>query len=294
MTPQVFYAETAPMSDPGAHRKKLAALPEDVAELCSIVHGTLIHRNWAPAYGWKLPEARMADAQARSIQATLDRVFALDPRPLHEAREPESRFAGTCRDFALMLTAMLRVRGIPARARCGFGRYFAEGKFEDHWVCEHWDAARGEWVLTDSQIDALQRRSLKLAFDPLDVPRDQFIIAGEAWEMCRSGQEDPVNFGIFDMHGLLFVLGNVLRDLASLNRVEVLPWDDFAMMLDFGPGDEPSEAQLALVDQAAALTTDPNRNFDEIRALYKRESTLAVGDKVKNWQTMADETVPTA
>ena len=291
---QRFYAETAPLSDPHEHRQQLAELPDGVPELCAVIHGILIHRAWAHAYGWKLPEERMRDGQARGVGATLDLIFALDPRPLHEAREPEARFAGTCRDFALLLCAMLRVRGVPARARCGFGRYFQAGRFEDHWVCEHWDATAEQWVLTDSQLDGLQQKALKLGFDPLDVPRDQFIIAGEAWDLCRSGREDPLKFGIYDMHGLWFVRGNVQRDFASLNRVEVLPWDDFGMMRAIAPGEEPSDVQLALLDKIAALTRDPDASFDEIRAVYAAEPSLRVDGSVKNWQTGTDEAIPTA
>jgi hypothetical protein len=33
--------------------------------------------------------------------------------------------------------------------------------------------------------------------------------------LCRSGQPDPDTFGIFDMHGLWFVRGNFVRDVAS-------------------------------------------------------------------------------
>ena len=292
-TPQSFYAQTARMSDPHEHREKLKDLPDGIPELCAAIHGILIHRGWAPAYGWKLPDERMQDAQARSVRATLERIFALDPRPLHEAREPEKRFAGTCRDFALMLCAMLRVREVPARARCGFGRYFQAGKFEDHWVCEHWDAAAEQWVLTDSQIDDLQRKALKLGFDPLDVPRDQFVVAGEAWELCRSGREDPMKFGIFDMHGLWFIRGNLQRDFAALNRAEMLPWDDFGMMRTIPPGKEPSDEQMALLDRIATLTLEPDAHFDEIRAIYAAEPSLQVGQKVKNWQTNADEALPT-
>ncbi len=292
-TPQSFYAQTAPLSDPHEHRERLAELPDGVPELCAVIQGILIHRAWAPAYGWKLPDERMQDAQARTTHAILDRIFALDPRPLHESREPHVRFAGTCRDFALMLCSMLRVRGVPARARCGFGRYFQPGQFEDHWVCEHWDGAAEQWVLTDSQIDGLQRQALRLGFDPLDVPRDQFVVAGEAWELCRSGLEDPMKFGIFDMHGLWFVRGNLQRDFASLNRDEVLPWDDFGMMLAIAPGEEPSDVQMALLDRIAALTIEPDANFDEIRELYVAEPSLRVGEMVKNWQTMANEAINT-
>jgi hypothetical protein len=291
-TPRDYYAETAPMSDPGDLRSRLLELPDDVPEHCSVIHGTLIHRAWAPAYGWKLPDERLQDARARSTHATLERIFELDSRPLYEAREPEKRFAGTCRDFALMLCAMLRVREVPARARCGFGRYFVAGQFEDHWVCEHWDASAEQWVLTDSQIDGVQRNALNLGFDPLSVPRDQFTVAGEAWEMCRSGREDPMKFGIFDMHGLWFIRGNVLRDLASLNRVEVLPWDDFGMMLEIAPGEEPTEVQTALLDRVASLSTEPDANFEQIRSVYAAEPSLAVGGKVRNWETSADEAIP--
>jgi hypothetical protein len=31
-----------------------------------------------------------------------------------------------------MLTSILRYQGIPARTRCGFGKYFLPGHFEDH------------------------------------------------------------------------------------------------------------------------------------------------------------------
>ncbi|WP_456781864.1 transglutaminase domain-containing protein [Bradyrhizobium sp. USDA 3315] len=38
----------------------------------------------------------------------------------------------TCRDFSLMLCSVLRHHGVPARIRCGFGRYFAPHPFHDH------------------------------------------------------------------------------------------------------------------------------------------------------------------
>lgn len=80
-------------------------------------------------------------------------------------------------------------------------------------------------MLVDAQLDAFQCTEMKITFDPLDVPRDQFIVGGRAWQMARSGQVDPERFGIFDMHGLGFVRGNLVRDVAALNKVELLPWD---------------------------------------------------------------------
>ena len=35
-------------------------------------------------------------------------------------------------------------------------------------------------------------------------------------------------YGIFDLRGLWFVAGNVMRDFAALNNMEMLPWDVWA------------------------------------------------------------------
>ena len=69
---------------------------------------------------------------------------------------------GVCRHFATLYVALLRHRGTPARARCGFGGYFmvAAGIDEwiDHWVTEYWDAARDRWVRADPQFDETHAR----------------------------------------------------------------------------------------------------------------------------------------
>jgi hypothetical protein len=39
-------------------------------------------------------------------------------------------------------------------------------------------------------------------FDPLDVPRDQFLVAAETWRACREGRADPRKFGVRDLNGI--------------------------------------------------------------------------------------------
>ena len=145
----------------------------------------------------------------------LDRLLSIDERPLSVARPVDARLVGVCRHFTVLLVAMLRAQGVPARARCGFGAYFNPGHFEDHWVCEYWNAMDGRWILVDAQIDDVQRAKVQPDFDLLDVPRDRFVIAGDAWARCRVGDADPSTFGIFDMRGLWFIAGNVLRESVS-------------------------------------------------------------------------------
>jgi len=71
----------------------------------------------------------------------LARLLASDDRHLVVARPVEKRLVSRCRNFLLLPLAMLRAKGVPARARCGFGTYFNPGYFEDRWVCEYWSAA---------------------------------------------------------------------------------------------------------------------------------------------------------
>src|SRR5437763_1324295 len=129
---------------------------------------------------------------------------AIDPAPLAQARPPGRRLIGVCRHFTVLAVALLRLRGTPARSRCGFGTYF-DGTPVDHWVVEYWDGRA--WKLGDAQMDAVQREALKLPFDPLDVPRDRFMVAGEAWRRCRAGEADPSSFGIMHLRGLWFAAG---------------------------------------------------------------------------------------
>ena len=282
--PREYYTGTGPMTALGAHAGEFRNLPKDLGSMCEVVQGVLIHRDIAPwLYNLKLTEEQREDGQIRPIEQMLTRIHALDSRPLTSARDVGHRMPSVCRHFSLMLCTMLRDQGVPARPRCGFGAYFNPGKFEDHWVCEYWNAAEKRWILVDAQLDAIQRKALNVDFNPLDVPRDRFIIAGDAWQMCRAGRAEPDRFGLSlvpHLHGLWFVAGNVLRDFAALNNVEMLPWDVWGPMLR--PGETASSQQLALMDRLAALTCAPDQHFAELRKLYQADSSLRVPATVFN------------
>ncbi len=278
---QDFYATPGPITEPGNWGYLLDNLPTDVGELCRVVQGLVLHIFWADQYGVQLSEERQEEVQLRFVQPQLERIVALDPRSLTEARPPSRRLVGNCRDFSVMLTTMLRHQGVPARARCGFGAYFEPGQFEDHWVAEYWNQGERRWVLVDAQLDALQHEVLGLMFDPLDVPRDQFIVGGKAWQICRNGEADPQAFGIADMHGLWFVQGNFVRDVASLNKMELLPWDVWGLMPY--PDEDNSAADLAFLDELAELTAGDVPDFERVRRLYENDNRLRVPDVIGSW-----------
>jgi hypothetical protein len=290
--PQEYYKSDGPMTALGAHAGEFGALPRDLASLCEAVQGALIHRDIAPwLYGLTLTEKQRDDGHLRPVAEMLTRIHGLDSRPLTSAREVGQRLPSVCRHFSLMLCAMLRHQGIPARPRCGFGAYFTPGKFEDHWVCEYWKAGEKRWVLVDAQLDAIQRKALKIDFNTLDVPRDRFIIAGDAWQMCRSGRAEATAFGLTHVHlqGLWFVAGNVVRDLASLNKMEMLPWDVWGLMVmnDEGITDE----NKALLDRVAALTLADDDAFADVRAIYESDDRLRVPPVVFNALRNAPEKI---
>jgi hypothetical protein len=277
---RAYYTHPAKMTAPGAHARAFDGLPRGLAELSSTVQGLLLHEHWAPAYKVQLTPARRQESQLRSSAQMLSQALAHDPRALDVPRDPDKRVVGVCRHFAVLTVAMLRHQGVAARARCGFGAYFRAGTFEDHWVVEYWNEKEASWLLADSQIDDLQRNILRPKFSLLDVPRDKFVIAGDAWLQCRNGEADPGAFGIFDMRGLWFIAGNVLRDFASLNNMEMLPWDSWSVMT--GPEAPIPDTTLELIDRVAELTLDGDARFTELRALYGNDERLRVPPMVFN------------
>jgi hypothetical protein len=254
------------MSDPGRHAGLFDSLPSDAGALAKIVQGLLIHQHIAPAYGVTLSNDQQAQSHIRAVERILDEIAARDNRALSAARATNERQVGVCRHFTLLHLAMLRTQGIPARARCGFGAYFEIGKYLDHWVTEYWDDGTKSWVLFDAQIDDRQRHLFKIGFDTADVPRDQFVVAGDAWSACRSGKADPNCFGILDMRGLWFIAGNLVRDIAALNNHEMLPWDVWGAMRR-----QDSELDIDFFDQLAMVSRKPDAHDDELTALARDE-----------------------
>ena len=276
-----YYASPGIMTDPGEYADLFGGLTGEISGLVEIVQGLMIHVFWAERYGVKLSEKRQQEVQLRTVSQKIRRILELRDQPLTVGRLLEERLVGNCRDFATFLCAMLRYQRVPARARCGFGVYFLPDHYEDHWVCECWKADEERWVMVDVQLDAFQREKLNIQFDPLDMPPGQFVTGGKAWLMCRAGEADPNKFGIFDMHGIAFIRGNLIRDFLALNKIEILPWDDWGLM----ESDDKSAAtnEVELMDHLAQLTLARNETFPQIRAAYENDSRLHLPSNWEPW-----------
>jgi hypothetical protein len=243
-----YYRGHSRITEPGAGTQLLTGLPADPAALATVIGGVLVHRDETWRFGFTLPEQRRDEANTRYVEAILAHLGTLDER------RPEQRFAGTCRDFAVLLCALLREAGVPARARAGFAGYFTDGFFDDHWVVEVWNDDSG-WYLVDAQVASAPKGTYTDAVvDPLDVPRDAFLVGGQAWQECRDGSRelDRIGTSAAGLTGLWEVQGNVVRDLANLNRVETLPWDNWGLIPVHY--DHLQSADIDLLDSVAVVS----------------------------------------
>jgi len=100
--------------------------------------------------------------------------------------------------------------------------------------------------------------------------------------LWRAGEADPQTFGIFkgDLRGLWFIARNLVHDLAALNKMELLRWDDWGAMPR--PGQAMSNDQFDFFDRLAALTKTPDATLDELRALYEDDERVRVPEVVFN------------
>ena len=282
MSPITYYASQSYITDPGAYARLFDPLSVDVPTLCRIVQGLIVHPFEAHLYGIRIPKKRLRELDTRNVSLMLARIQELDPQPLTVERPLVKRFAGNCRDFATLLCAMLRHQGIPARVRFGFATYFEPAFYTDHVICEYWHEAAQSWTLVDAQIDDVQRKKYRVTFDTENVPREQFIFAGKAWQMYRNGEAEPGRFGIFSSgpRGVAFIRSGLVRDLASVNKHELLCQDAW------GLGDVEDEKRLSeddrtLLDRVARLTSPGDEAFPQLHTIFEQDSRLRVPPTIK-------------
>lgn len=216
-----FYASAGPLTGlTGEQTTMVRDLGVDAQILCRVAQGLLVNPD--DAFGSGLSEQRLIERNTRPAHALLQRATELDRSPLDHHRSNEKRVVGTCRHFAVLATAMLRAAGWPARARCGFAAYFVPSKMVDHWITEYWRAEDRRWVRIDPEIldgDVVAQSQ--------DLRPGEFLSGGEAWQLVRSGQTSAMDFGVFGTEnwGPGEIRANAMRDLAALNKIEMLPWD---------------------------------------------------------------------
>jgi hypothetical protein len=224
MVGTIDYASAGPLTGISTvHQQALESLPYEAVEICRLVHDLVIQP--ADAKGLGVADQRFAENQLRRADDLIGALLALDPAPLTVARSPDRRLIGTCRHFAVLSCALLRYRHVAARARCGFATYFQPGLSVDHWITEYRYDSR--WVRIDAEI-----LSGSLVANPEDLAVGEFLSGGQAWLAVQEGRIDAARCGVYGTEnwGPAEIRGNAVKDLAALNKVEMLPWDEWGRM----------------------------------------------------------------
>ena len=183
-----------------------------------------------------------------------------------------------CSHYALLACGIMRHHGVPSRLRVGFATYFGPELYPDHWLCEYWDGH--VWRLADAELDVDTRKENGIAFEPWDVPRDRFLTAGQAWLGVDEGNLDPRMFGISGLVGAWFIAGSVVRDLAALNRHEMLPWDYLGIARDLSPQEPLSDEVKARIDTIARLIAPDPIDWKAVTPIYEADASVQVADVV--------------
>jgi hypothetical protein len=264
MADVIDYASPGPFTSlDGVNPLALESAATDPVGICMPVHDLFIQPT--DAQPLDLPADRFDDNQIRPANTLVRRLLALDPAPLTTARAPEKRVVGTCRHFAVLGCALLRHRGITARARCGFATYFQPNQGVDHWITEYWDDNDSRWIRVDTEH--LGKTILPHLHD---LRPEDFLTGGEAWSAYRRGEIDASRFGVHGTQnwGPAEISANAVRDLAALNKVEPLPWDEWGRMTDAFAEKTGADYDALLDELAGVCATD---DLAAVSALYKHE-----------------------
>ncbi|RKF18127.1 transglutaminase domain-containing protein [Alginatibacterium sediminis] len=279
-----YYQQISEYTDPIHHRSLIQTLPNDIEQLCGFVQNLLVHAYWLGKYDVEVEDSvKHSEMQTRYAKDILNLAASKSALPINKKRIPSERVVSICRDFSLILCAVLRTKGVAARTRCGFATYLTPELFEDHWICEYWDQGQSRWIRVDAQLDSTHLQELNIDFNPCDVPESRFLYAGDAWQLCRNEKASPAKFGILSLNGLPFIKGNLIRDLFSLNKIELLAWDTGWGILPHYMSPILNTDEMDLLDQLAMVS----KESDVLKAKQALASQSGIGFPVDWSLTMA-------
>ncbi len=285
------------VTDPGTLKAALDELPDGLAGLQRLSQELVFHYraggDWDAA---GVARDRIREVDIRYVEDMLRRLTELEG-DLSSERAPSQRIVGCCRDYTVLLVAMLRHKGIPARARVGFATYLAQDWILDHVVAEVWDEADARWRLVEAQVGEDFVPADGPGFDPLDIPRDRFLTGPKAWLEARAGVREHERFAVAPdvdvpaTRGWPYLRHNLLHDLAAVAKTEMILWDEWGLMT--GPPPRISNAtharrQLEMLDHVARLLADPDCPVENIEEWAQREG-LAVTETVTSYSPASGE-----
>lgn len=262
-----FYTQQTLYTDPGGRGATLfAGLPESLTELCALIKCQLIHPSAMTSFGEALPAGRKCEDEIyATVSEILSGLVRRNSAGLISERAPAERLILSCRHHALLLTSILRTRGIPVRVRVGFCTYVAtpeSGLWEDHWITEVWNLAEERWMRVDPDIQRV------------DFPAEEFALAGEVWQEWRKSKKDLSAYGSGRWRGASYVRNNVIHDYDCLTGYEEM-YGEGPKLFSY-KGREIGNRYMKILDTLADYTTQP-KEIEALQALREEYRELRYG-----------------
>ncbi|MCL1965294.1 MAG: transglutaminase-like domain-containing protein [Firmicutes bacterium] len=272
------YLTTGVYTHAGPYDDYFRSLPDDIAELGRLICSQVIHRvtlkqgntkaNESLLYGdmslfpWYRP--RCEDDIFLTATAMASELFRLDDSGFTFDRKVENKLVVTCRYVSVLMSSILKAKGIPSRSRSGFAPYFDENQRGDHWINQYWDDSRSDWVSFDA--DGFFDGAV-LGFDPYDIPSDKFDWAAETWLNIRRNKVNGEKFVYAGgVKSLEAAIRAVFYDFHSLMNNEISY--KFQPAYIDGKFDRLTASDLTEIDHLAGLLLEPDKNFAAISDLW--------------------------
>lgn len=234
----------------------LASSPEGIA---SQIQQCCVHP-WDFVIAKKtIPLDRGHERHLRRVPAMLEAMVRLENKGLHEARGLHARLMVSCRSYALLIMSILKRQGVPSRCRYGFNALLFEHFCHDQVMVEYWDMDESKWCRLDPRTSRATINHLGIhQLNPAKLPTTILPLAAEAWLACRSDRMPWTHFGSGlnkSRYGMRVLRDAMIQDLAMVNQIEPLMWDQWGAMLN--PMDN---TQLARFDELAEILSWGDRS----------------------------------
>lgn len=254
-------------------------LPTDIGQVGRLVKQQVIHSmvlsagrvdaQTNPAYGnmRDVPWYRQGeDDYFPTAAAILAELYRRDPRGFVPDRAVEDKLIITCRGVAILMAAILKSRGIPARVRAGYAPYLRPDAdtIEVHWITQYWRAPENRWMTIDADT-ALEARP----FDPFDMPPETFGLAANTWLAVREGRQSAHAYAVHGVSALENLATQVFFDFHCLmnNEITYLQAPVF-IAIDFNTVEE---ATVQAIDALARLMRQPDEHFAQLQTIWETE-----------------------
>ena len=190
------YRKTGTFTYAGCYKDYFQSLPDDIAVLGRLICSQVIHRvtlkegntnaNASLLYGdmnrYPWYRMRCEDDVLLTAPALTAELFRMDERGFVKERQVENKIVVTCRYVSVLMSAILKAKGIPARSRAGFAPYFREGVSMDHWINQYYNEKEKRWVTFDA--DGFYEES-GMPLSQYDMPKESFDWAAGAYLAVR-------------------------------------------------------------------------------------------------------------